>query len=166
MADGREYHDRGYADYNAHNFTNALAEFRKAGELGSEVQDYSYFRIWIIRSRLGEKEAATQELMSYLKHRKPKLQGDWPLQVGYFLAGQLSEDDFFKAAENPNPQTSKEQRCEACFYSGSKHLIEGDKMGAVNYFKKCLETNLMDFEEYQSAVSELALLETRSPNSK
>jgi lipoprotein NlpI len=164
MADGREYHGQGCSNFNVHKLTNALADFQKSCELGSELQDYSYFYLWIVRSRLGEKEAATRELVSYLEHRNPQSPANWPLQVGRFLAGQVAENDFLKAADNPNPQTSDEQRCEAFFYVGSKRLVEGDKMGAVEYFKKCLLTNVRDFEEFQSAEAELHFLEMPAPN--
>jgi ankyrin repeat protein len=155
FADGTEYHNRGCSDFNAHNFTNALADFRKSAELGSDYQDYTYFRIWIIRSRLGEKEAATRELAAYLDHRKISDANDWPLQVGRFLAGQSTESNFLATADSPNPQKAKEQHCEANFYIGSKRLVEGDKLGAIDFFQKCKDSNLTDFEEYQSATSEL-----------
>ncbi len=159
---GADYHGQGIVDYNAHRFTNALADFRKSCELGSNNQDYSYFRIWLIRARLGEKEAATQELAAYLERRKAQKPDDWPSKVGRFLAGQLPESDFLKAADDPSPQTAREQHCEAYFYVGSKHLIENDRMGAVDYFKKCLTTNVTDFEEYTSAATELLFLQLPS----
>ena len=161
---GADYHAQGCVDYNSRRFTNALADFRKSCELGSDNQDYSYFRIWLIRARLGEKEAATQELAAYLENRKTGKPDDWPSKVGRYLAGQLSESDFLKAADDPNLQTAKEQHCEAYFYVGSKHLIENDKMAAVDYFKKCLTTNVTDFEEYTSAASELLFLQLPPTN--
>jgi len=164
LESGVDYHVQGCADYNSRQFTNALADFRKSCELGSNVQDYSYFRIWLIRARLGETEAATRELAAYLENRKTGTPDDWPSKVGRFLAGQLSESDFLKAADDPSLQTSKEQHCEAYFYVGSKHLIENDKMAAVDYFKKCLTTNLTDFEEYTSAASELLVLQLPAKN--
>ena len=164
MADGTEYHNRGCNDFNSHNFTNALANFRKSAELGSDSQDYTYFRIWIIRSRLGEKEEATRELTEYLAHRKAQKTNDWPLQVGRFLSGQTSESNFLETANNPNIQTANEQRCETYFYIGSKRLVEADTAGAADCFKKCKTTNLTDFEEYQSAASELLFLERPIPN--
>lgn len=159
LADGAEYHNLGCSDFNSHHLTNALADFRKSAELGSDNQDYTYFRIWILRSRLGETEEATRELTEYLEHRKAQNTNDWPAQVGHFLAGQLSESNFLAAAESPVLKTAKEQHCEAWFYVGSKRLIEGDQMGAVENFKKCLTTNVEDFEEYASAASELHFLE-------
>jgi ankyrin repeat protein len=161
---GADYHAQGCIDYNARRFTNALADLRKSCELGSDNQDYSYSRIWLIRARLGEKEAATQELAAYLERRKAQKPDEWPSKVGRFLTGQLSESDFFKAANDPNPQTAKEQHCEAYFYAGSKRLIENDKMGAVDYFKKCLTTNVANFEEYTSAAAELLFLQLPPTN--
>ena len=155
---GRIYHDRGCLYYDTYQFTNALADFRKSCELGSDFQDYSYYRIWLIRARSGEKEVATQELVSHLKNRKAQNPPDWPLQVGRFLAGQISETDFLKAAADTNAKTDQEQHCEAYFYAGMKHLPESDKTTAADYFKKCLATNVKNFEEYQSAEAELKLL--------
>jgi hypothetical protein len=155
---GGVYHDRGCFYYNAYQFTNALADFRKSCELGSNSQDYSYYRIWLIRARWGEKDAATQELATYLKHRNAETSNDWPLKVGHFLTGQLSKADFLKAAADTNAKTDQEQHCEAYFYAGMKHLIESDKTTAADYFKKCLATNVKYFEEYQSAEAELRRL--------
>jgi hypothetical protein len=155
---GRAYHDRGCGYYDMHNFVGSLADFRNACELGSEVQDYSYYRIWLIRARSGEKEAATQELVSYLNNRKAQNPTDWPLQVGRFLAGQITEADFLKAAADANTKADREQHCEAYFYAGSKRLIENDKTGAADFFKKCLGTGVTTFEEYHSAEAELRVL--------
>ena len=155
---GRAYHDRGCFYYDTYQFTNALADFRKSCELGSDSQDYSYYRIWLIRARLGEKDAATQELATYLEHRNVGKSNDWPLKVGYFLTGQLSEADFLEAAADTKAKTDQEQHCEAYFYAGMKHLIESDKTTAADYFKKCLATNVKYFEEYQSAEAELRML--------
>jgi lipoprotein NlpI len=141
-----------------------LADFRKSCELGSDVQDYSYYRIWLIRARLGEKDAATKELADYLENRKTGKPDDWPSKVGSFLAGQLSESDFLKAADDPSLHTAKEQHCEAYFYVGSKHLIENDRLAAVDNFKKCLTTNLTTFEEYTSAATELLFLQVSPTN--
>lgn len=159
ITQGRAYHDRGCKFYDARNFAEALAAFRKSCELGSEVQDYSYYRIWLIRVPSGEKEAATQELTAYLKNRKAQNPPDWPLQVGRFLAGQITEDEFLKAAADANSQTDREQHCEAYFYAGSKRLIANDPSGAADFFKKCLGTGVNTFEEHHSAEAELKVLQ-------
>jgi lipoprotein NlpI len=103
-------------------------------------------------------DAATVELKAYLDNRKTGKPNDWPSKVGRFLAGQLTESDFLKAAEDTNPRTDQEQHCEAYFYAGSKRLIEDDKTTATDYFKKCLATDVKHFEEYQSADAEMKFL--------
>ncbi len=94
LPDGMAYHIRGCENYDARNFAQSLADFRKSCQLGSEVQDYSQYRIWLIRSRSGEKEVATQELVSYLKNRRAQGSPDWPLQIGRFLVDQITESRF------------------------------------------------------------------------
>jgi len=158
LPNGMAYHVRGCHYYDARYFADALADFRKSCGLGSEFQDYSYYRIWLIRTRSGEKEAATEELVSYLKNRKAQNPPDWPLQVGRFLAGQITEANFLKAATDANTKTDREQHCEAYFYAGSKRLIGNDPAGATDLFKKCLSTGVTTFEEYQSAKAELQRL--------
>jgi hypothetical protein len=158
---GPAYYDRGCLYFNLHKFSEALADFRNSCELGSDSQDYSCYRVWLIRARSGEKEAATRELEAYLERRKAGKPDDWPSKVGRFLAGHLTEADFLNAAADTNVRIDREQHCEAYFYVGSKRLVEGDKTAAANYFKKCVATDVKQFGEYQSAEAELEfLLET------
>jgi hypothetical protein len=158
LPDGQAYHERGCQYYNTRTFAESLGDFRKSCQLGSEAQDYSYYRIWIIRARAGEEAAATKELASYLKDRKPHHSPDWPLQIGRFLNGQITEAELLNAAVNTNSKTNREQHCEAYFYAGSKRLAENDTAGAADLFKKCLGTAVRDFEEYESAQAELKAL--------
>lgn len=155
LPDGEAFHERGCQYYNRRDFVGSLAEFRKSCRLGSDVQDYTYYRIWIIRARSGEKDAATKELSSYLSSRKPHNSPDWPLQIGRFLDGQITEADLLNAAASANSKTDREQHCEAFFYAGSKRLVDNDTGGAVDLFKKCLGTGVSDFEEYDSSQAEL-----------
>ena len=156
--DGATWHDRGCLYYDQHNFPKALADFRQAAKLGSEFQDYSHYRIWLIRARLGETASATRELTAYLQSRPPGKPGDWRLQVGRFLAGQLPEQKFLQSAANPDTKTDHEQHCEAWFYAGMKHLLAGDQATATSDFQKCVDTGVTGFEEYQSAAAELKLM--------
>ncbi|HMD53740.1 MAG TPA: tetratricopeptide repeat protein, partial [Phycisphaerae bacterium] len=151
---------RGHLNYNSHKFADALADFRKFCELNSDDQyrDYAYFYVWLIRARLGEKEAVTKELQAYWNNRETGTPDDWPSRISSFLTGKLAELDFIEAAQNSDDQKDNEQHCEAYFYAGSKRLIAGDKTTATDYFKKCLVTDVKGFSEYQSAAAELHFL--------
>lgn len=151
------YNHRGYLRYALHNFRDALADFRKAAELNS-ADNYVPLQVWLIRTQLGETEAATKELKTYLASRTTDKPDDWLPKIGRFLAGELAELEFLAAAKNPDPKTEVGQLCEAYFYAGSKRLLAGDKTTATDYFRKAVATNKQDYTEYTRAIAELKFL--------
>lgn len=158
--DALAYNIRGWINYNSHKFVDALADLRKTCALTSRVnvQDYAHFYIWLTRARMGEQAAATKGLEAYWSSRKDGTMEDWRSKICEFLTGHLSEASLFKAAENSDLQKSRDRQCEAYFYAGSKQLISGDKMTAVDYFKKCMATGRTNNGEYVSAAAELKTL--------
>ncbi|MDB6028992.1 MAG: Tetratricopeptide 1 repeat-containing protein [Verrucomicrobiales bacterium] len=152
----RTYRARGYFHYRQQRSAEALADFRKSNELNSS-DDYVHFAIFLTRARLGQTAAAAEELQKWLGTRRAQ-PNDWATKVGQFLAGQLAEPDFLKAASNPQKQVETGQKCEAFFYAGMKRLIAGDKPKATEYFQNCLATGQKDFTEYASAEVELKSL--------
>ena len=56
---------RGCIRYDAHDFTEAHFDFQRALDFQPDDND-SQLRIWLARSRLGEKDAATKNLRKYL----------------------------------------------------------------------------------------------------
>ncbi len=148
--DAWAYLMRGYAEYDQQLWKNALADVRKACELDPEAHDYPRLYLWLIRARLGERDAATQELKDYLPKRK--WDNPWGEALIECFLGRRSEESVFESAE------SKEWRCEAYFYAGARRIVDGDKAKAREYFQKCLDTGVRGFVEYTSAAAELAAL--------
>ena len=136
-------------------FAPALADLRKACELEPEARDDSPFRLWLIRCRLGDKEAADKDLRAFVE--KSRSLDDWPAKIARFLSGQLSEPDFLKASSNAT------QRCQACFYAASKRLLQGRPSAATNLLAQCLATGAKTLPEYQSAAAELTFLAPAKP---
>jgi lipoprotein NlpI len=154
--DNDAYDLRGCLSYDSGAFTNALFDFRKEIEM-NPANDYARFRVWLIRARLGERDAADQELQTYLA--APATRDDWAAKVGQFLVGQLTEREFLTNAKNLDRKKEAGQLCEAYFYVGSKRLFAGDKTTATDYFKQSLATKQTDFTEFASATAELKLLD-------
>ncbi len=154
------YIQRGFIRYVSHDFTDALIDFHKALELGSS-DDYARLWLWLIRARLGETQAATTELQTYLAGRANGKLNDWPSKIGLYLAGQVPEPDLLAAAKNANQNKEAGQLCEAYFYAGSKNLFAGDKEVAKEYFHKSIATDQKGYTEYISAAAELRSLETQ-----
>lgn len=147
----------GCLHYDRHRLVEALADFRKASEVGSpEVE--TELRIWATRSRLGETGAAKRELQAYLVSREAGDSSDWPSTICRFLLGQVTESQLFRAAETPGSQRKGEKHCQAYFYAGVKRLVVGDKKTAASRFEKCVATGATDRAEYMSAAAELSFL--------
>jgi lipoprotein NlpI len=152
------YNNRGLANALLRNWAGALADYRRFCELSESGQDYPRLSIWLIRARLGETEAASKELSTYIDKRQKTTSSDWFSKVASHLLGKVSEADLFAAAASPDAKKDSEQHCEAWFYVGMKKLFSGDKETAANYFRKCLATEQKDFTEFQLAQSELKAL--------
>jgi lipoprotein NlpI len=138
----------------------ALASFQHAVELDSKMS-YSRFRIWLLRTRLGEKDDANRELKAYIELRQGEDGHEWEMCIARFLVGDLTEPDFIAQAPKTAIRTTDESGhlCEACYYSGMKRLLAGDQPGAINLFQKCLATDEENFNEYLSAKALLAKLQ-------
>jgi hypothetical protein len=59
------------------------------------------------------------------------------------------------AAEDADQQIDKEQKCEAYYYAGMKHLFEGDTTKARARFEACIATGISYYLEYEWAEIEL-----------
>ncbi len=152
------YNNRGLSNALLRKWADALADYRHFCELSESGQDYPNLSIWLMRARLGETEAASNELSTYLDQRPKATSSDWFSKVAGHLLGKVSEADLFAAAASPDARKDTEQHCEAWFYAGMKKLLSGDKETAANYFHKCLATKQKDFTEFQLAQSELKAL--------
>jgi lipoprotein NlpI len=122
--------------------------------------DYPRFRIWLIRSRLGEQDAATTELSAYLKSLQDAQLTDWTAKIGQFLVGTMTEDDLLNVAKasSLNPKQQSVQLCQAHYYAGMKYLIASDKDGVNTLLKNSIGTGEKGCLEYVSAVVELNAL--------
>ena len=153
----KAFHGRGNLNYNLRHFAAALDDFRKECELVTAL-DYCHCRLWLSRTRLGEREAATRELRAYLESCPTEACDDWVSNIARFLSGQLAETDFLEMAENSATKQHQWRTCEACFLAGTKRFMDGDKSTATEFFEKCLAVGNKDFGAYQSAAAELKFI--------
>ena len=123
----------------------------------SSTRDWSHLRLWIVRSRLGQKEAGDKELAAYLGQRG-NAADPWPARIADFLLGKTRESDLMAAAASPNSYKEREQRTDAWFFAGMKQLLAGDKAAAADCFRKCLAMDRKGRVNYYSAQAELKAL--------
>jgi lipoprotein NlpI len=153
------YAFRGYFQYDLSQFPAALESFLKAVQLDTDNFDYRY-RLWLIRSRLGERAAATKELTEELQSWPAFRLSKWPIPIERYLVGTISEDDLQNQAKACaiNARLEQSYFCDAYYYIGMKHLLDGDKAGAMAFLQKAVDTGVIPNFAYDSAQADLAAL--------
>jgi tetratricopeptide (TPR) repeat protein len=118
--------------------------------------DYVQIRLWVARAEMGDRREATADLLGYLKTRPAT---EWPVQIGSFLAGTSNEEAFFGAARSGDPKKLEGRLLEARYYAAMKRLLDGEKVKAAEYLKRCLASSERTYFEHDSAIFELEALE-------
>jgi tetratricopeptide (TPR) repeat protein len=147
---------RGDVHYSLHQWTEAVQDYRRAAELAPDSANYPQFYMWVIRARSGHRAEADEALRAYLGRTKNSNGEPWEKEIGAFLAGRVTEEEFLRAASDL-PGDKRGHRCEAWFYAGTKRRLSGDAATARKYFKKCLGTRQKDEDEFSFAAAELRL---------
>lgn len=125
-----------------------------------------YRIIWVY---LVEREIDPVAASAYLKSSLQGLQhDDWAKNILRLFANEINELDFVSTLTvGVKSQRELTNRlCEAYFYLGKYHLLQGKQQTATNYFKLALSTNVYEFIEHRYAKLELDLLHTlKAPTS-
>jgi len=82
----------------------------------------------------------------------------WPAPVIQMLLGASAPEEAIAAADNPDPDTYLEQKCEAYFYAGQYYLTQHDTERARAAFDAAVATGVAEFLEYDWARRELELM--------
>jgi lipoprotein NlpI len=151
------YFHRGIAKQAKGDLKGAIDDINGAIERNNQ-DFYPRLFLWLMRSRLGESDAANKELAAFLDKRRDETPEEWTSKVAGHLLGNVSEADLFAAAKSSDAKKERGLFCEAWFFAGMKKLLGGDKATAADYFRKCIATGQTNFVEYQVAQSELEAL--------
>jgi tetratricopeptide (TPR) repeat protein len=151
------YHSRGIFKSDRQDFAGALADLRSALALDGS-RDYTHVRIFLLEARLGNRAAATIALRDTIIRRTAANADPWVMKIAAFLAGTMTEQALLDAADHDVPIKAGDRRCEAYFYSGWMHLVDGDVAGARTRFEQSLATEAIMMLEYRSAAAELEVL--------
>jgi tetratricopeptide (TPR) repeat protein len=147
---------RGDIHYSLHQWNEAAQDYLRAAEVDPDNANYPQYYTWVIRARSGHRAVADQALAAYVNQTKKSSGAPWENEIGAFLLGQVTEEEFLRAASDL-PGDKRGHRCEAWFYAGTKRRLAGDAATARKYFKKCLGTRQKDEDEYSFAAAELGI---------
>ena len=76
-------------------------------------------------------------------------------RIDNFLLGKMSEQDLLDAADSVEEKKGPEPQCEARYYAGLKRLLNADKAGAAEAFRKAVATGEKTTNEYDFAEAKL-----------
>lgn len=139
------YHARAYLEYAMHAWNDAAADFSKVAVMDPDRQGYAQLRLWLIRSQLGQKAAASRDLADFVKTYRGADDSQWVSTIALFLTDQISEPAFMELlrASGPGPD-NRVQYPPAYFYAGAKRLLGGDRAGATDWFRQAISLGLDD----------------------
>jgi tetratricopeptide (TPR) repeat protein len=146
------YKNRGRANFFAGNYDAAASDLARGVQ---EAPDDAYAVVWLYlaRARSGSKGAAAE-----LETKAAKLskQSDWPYPVAELFLGRRPPEATLSA-----PST-QDDRCEAHFYVGEWHLLQGNPATAAAILKIAADSCPKNFIEYTGAQAELNRLKPYS----
>jgi tetratricopeptide (TPR) repeat protein len=127
----------------------AATDYTRAIALNPQVADYDRFYLSLCL-RLQKLDDAAAGLKTTTAWRDA-----WTEAIARYLGGQSSEAEFqTKIASGPSDQTLTRQ-CEAFYFIGMIHLLQNDRRGAAEYFRKATATGLETLQKYIFAQAEL-----------
>lgn len=136
-------------------FLEASGEFRRAWRL-SDDETSVYNAIWVDIAERRAGGAGTLAVDDLLAQSEP---AHWPAPVLGMLRGKLSPEAAVAAVQMGDPRKALFLRCEAQFYAGQVHLLQGDQARARMAFEAAVATGAVEYLEYDWALRELELLE-------
>jgi lipoprotein NlpI len=150
----RAYNGRA-TTHNAHgDYALAILDYEKRIALEPDGDEYAWFQRSLILRRLGRPDDGE------LAKQVASWPHNWPKTVGQFLLGQLGPDELLRlAALSTDPQTKREQLCEANYYVGITDLLAGRPAEAKVKFQTCVDAGVYQFLESLLARTELAKMQ-------
>lgn len=140
--------DIGFTKFFGKDYPGALSSFNNAV---LEDPDLRYLNPWRYLSMAfaGQEGAAAATFSDSLTREVEKR--DWMDQLVLFLAGKISEQDLFNAAERNDLNLRNLQFCEAYYFIGQQRLRAGNTAGANQFFEQALATKARNLSAYRGA---------------
>lgn len=147
---------RAYANYYKRNYRDARQELQDILNSRAEV-DRGYAALWLYIAARREGADGREAIKPYVSADRGQ---NWPHPVLQYFEGSI---DIVRAlaATSEDGKLNPGRLCELYFYAGQKLLLNGDVSGAQQYFRKSVETGVVEFNEYVLAKRELDRLAAR-----
>ena len=152
----RTHECRGIIYFRHDRLREALADFENCAALTTAPIAYVHLHLWLVRQRLGEKDAADRELRTIFQPIEPTRDNIWLTALAAYALGEVPDNALIEIATHAHPGQDRAHLCEAFYFIGEKKRLAGDWDAAAEYFHQCLATGQSHWQEYGFAACELA----------
>ncbi len=151
--DATGYANRGFARFFNADYSEAARDFQSAIDLQPTAHHLAVWR-FLAKSRAGQLDDAKAELRQSLDADSgPK---GWVAQVSRFLLGETAGEDLINTAQAvADKNVSAAQQCEAQFFIGQQHMLDGEAAAAKPFFEEAVKTNVRYLSAFRGARYEL-----------
>ncbi len=120
--------------------------------------DHARLYLWLIAKAQNTKVDADQDLSDALENNWNASPDDLVSKTASFLLGRTPESDYLADIASSDPKKDPGPHCEMWYFAGMKRLLMGDRVTAMDYFRKSLATQQTNYCEYLLAQTELKIL--------
>jgi tetratricopeptide (TPR) repeat protein len=145
------YESRARARFLNGEFSHAVADAARAFQL----KPSAHGAIWLFLAR---SRSGVNSVTELAKNGKIFDATRWPAPVVAALTGKITPETLMRSAAHPDPQTDRDQVCEANYYLGQWYLIKGDREKALPLFREAQQNCPVDFLERAAASTEIKRL--------
>lgn len=154
----RAYMQRGEIYYKLGKYDDALQNLGQLALSDDDNGGLPYARLWYLWT-LGR---AGQPVPATLKQQlDQELNGAWPRAAYGMFTGASSPETVLAQVNKMQGDERLMALCEAYFYVGQFHLVQGNLAKAREYFEKTRNTGLTIYTEYLAAVQELERMDSQ-----
>jgi lipoprotein NlpI len=142
LAPSHTFINRAFSNYFNHKYADAKQDLLETLKNRSETENI-YPAIWLYLTARQLGEDGVKAVKPYMPtFSEPR----WPYPILQLYIGTGDYEHALQAAKSDPKDPSK--LCELYFYVGEKYLLDGDTRHAREYFKKSVDTGVVEFNEY------------------
>jgi serine/threonine-protein kinase len=149
---------RANVEYLRRDWASALGDYHLAYDYSGTDRDPVRLSIWITRARLGKRQAADEELASWLDMPSQRNSRSWISMHARFLLGRISDKELLASVDPAGEGRVGDDLCRTLYHVGVKKLLDGDSAAAAETFRQCLATGEKDQVSCHFAQAELTAL--------
>jgi len=136
--------NRSIYDYEVKSINDSLTDIKNA--INCDKYNVYSCLIYLFYSSLHSEGEVKKAVKLLDKNKNNWTEIEWQNDLVNYMLTDMSDEKLFTRAGSIS-----QNLCEAYFYAGTKSLMKKDKIKALEYFKKCIETDAVNFFEYQLA---------------